>query len=51
MDEKQDRVRPEDIDLLFDDEDDAVEAHGAPAEAGDDDEDDVEAHGSWGGAG
>jgi hypothetical protein len=50
MDEKQERVRPEDIDLLFDDEEDAVEAHGQPAEA-DDDEDDVEAHGSWGTAG
>jgi hypothetical protein len=47
MDEKQDRVRPEDIDLLFDDEEEAVEAHGQPPEA-DDDEDDVEAHGSWG---
>jgi hypothetical protein len=50
MDEKQDRVRPEDIDLLFDDEEDAVEAHGQPAEAADD-EDDVEAHGSWDTAG
>jgi hypothetical protein len=50
MDEKQDRVRPEDIDLLFDDED-AVEAHGEPVEPDADDDDDVEAHGSWGTAG
>ena len=46
MEENQERVRPEDVDLLLDDED-AVEASGKPVEAVEDD-DDVEAHGSWG---
>jgi hypothetical protein len=45
--DKQERVRPWDGELVDDDE--AVEASGKPVEA--DDDDDVEAHGSWGGAG